>query len=154
MKYLVKVSDKTYEVDIGDLNSRPIIAFIEGEAIEVWLEVDSEIGPQGNSNILTNEKQIHQGKIPAIPQAVSQIGIEQQRSKNESRQEITAPIPGVIIAILVNEGDFVEYGQELCVLEAMKMKNTIRASKSGKITKVNIDVGKAVHHRALLFEVA
>jgi biotin carboxyl carrier protein len=45
-------------------------------------------------------------------------------------------------------------GQELCVLEAMKMKNTIRASRDGEISKVHITVGQHVKHHDILVEYA
>jgi len=50
----------------------------------------------------------------------------------------------------VSVGDQVVYGQELCVLEAMKMNNPIRASKPGVIQKVFVTVGQQVQHGAPL----
>ncbi len=67
---------------------------------------------------------------------------------------VRAPIPGVIISIAVQPGDTVEVGQELCVLEAMKMKNAIRAPRAGTIGKVLAAVGEHVQHHDLLIEFA
>ena len=69
---------------------------------------------------------------------------------NEST--VKAPIPGVIIDVKVSAGDTVEYGQELCVLEAMKMKNSIRSGKAGIISKVTISVGDQVSQNQTLME--
>lgn len=63
-----------------------------------------------------------------------------------------APIPGVIISIIVNEGDKVTFGQELCILEAMKMKNVIRAGRAGTIAKVLVKEGESVQHSQVLME--
>jgi len=52
-------------------------------------------------------------------------------------RDIIAPLPGVIAAILVEQGDEVSYGQELCTLEAMKMKNAIRANRAGCIESID-----------------
>ena len=65
-----------------------------------------------------------------------------------------APIPGVIVSIAVKPGDAVEVGQELCVLEAMKMKNAIRAPRAGTIGKILAAMGEHVQHHDLLIEYA
>ena len=71
---------------------------------------------------------------------------------NGNTKSVKAPLPGVIIDIMVSEVDPIAYGQELCVLEAMKMKNTIRANREGRIKKIHITVGDQVQHSALLME--
>lgn len=63
-----------------------------------------------------------------------------------------APIPGVIVEIAANVGDLVTYGQELCVLEAMKMKNSIRANRNGSIKKIFISTGDHVRQSQDLME--
>ncbi len=62
----------------------------------------------------------------------------------EGRQQVTAPMPGKIVRVLVAAGDAVEAGQGLLVVEAMKMQNEIRAPKSGKIERVFVSEGQAV----------
>ena len=54
---------------------------------------------------------------------------------------LLCPMPGVIVSILVNEGDEVQDGQALAVVEAMKMENTLRAEKKGIIAKINAAAG-------------
>jgi propionyl-CoA carboxylase alpha chain len=49
---------------------------------------------------------------------------------------LICPMPGKLIKVLVKEGDFVEDGQALCVVEAMKMENTLIAPKKCKIGKI------------------
>jgi biotin carboxyl carrier protein len=58
--------------------------------------------------------------------------------------EIKAPLPGVIIKVLVKPGDDIISGQVLCTLETMKMENAIRAEKDGKVNAVNISAGQSV----------
>ena len=57
---------------------------------------------------------------------------------------VTAPMPGDIQAISVKAGDRVSTGQELLVLEAMKMKNVIRSPQDGQVTSVEVLVGQSV----------
>ncbi|MFA4915587.1 MAG: biotin/lipoyl-containing protein [Syntrophales bacterium] len=52
--------------------------------------------------------------------------------------EVTSPMPGTILEILVNIGDQVKEDQELCILEAMKMENQIYAPSDGKVVEIRI----------------
>jgi biotin carboxyl carrier protein len=62
----------------------------------------------------------------------------------EGKQQVTAPMPGKVVRILVTAGDTVKANQGLAVVEAMKMQNEIRAPKSGTIERVFIREGQAV----------
>jgi propionyl-CoA carboxylase alpha chain len=52
----------------------------------------------------------------------------------------------------VRPGDEVGLGQDLCVLEAMKMKNPIRSPRAGRIASVNVNPGQTVKHHDVLVE--
>ena len=64
--------------------------------------------------------------------------------------QVRAPMPGSILTLLVYPGDTVAVGQQLCVLEAMKMKNTIRASRDGVIASVEVSEGQTVAYGDVL----
>ena len=66
---------------------------------------------------------------------------------------LTAPMPGKVLAVMCAEGDSVEAGQALMVLEAMKMENRICAAVSGKVSAICHDVGAQVDQGALLIEI-
>ena len=53
-------------------------------------------------------------------------------------------MPGDIVQILVKPGDHVCIGQELCVLEAMKMKNILRSSRDGVVESIEVTLGQSV----------
>ena len=59
-------------------------------------------------------------------------------------KNIIAPLPGVIVEILVKVGDSVEPGQAVAVLEAMKMENEIQAEYAGTVISVNVSEGNKV----------
>jgi len=67
--------------------------------------------------------------------------------------EILAPMPGTIFKVHVKEGDDVVEGQELLVLEAMKMENPIVSTAAGKVTKVDIKVDDKVATKQLLLAI-
>jgi biotin carboxyl carrier protein len=60
-------------------------------------------------------------------------------------RKLTAPMPGKIIRVLVREGDEVEGGGGVLVVEAMKMQNEIKSPKKGKIQKILVSEGAAVN---------
>jgi len=65
-------------------------------------------------------------------------------------ERIVSQMPGKVVRVLVAEGDEVEAGAGLVVVEAMKMENEIVAEKGGKVTKVAVAPGEAVEGGALL----
>jgi biotin carboxyl carrier protein len=67
---------------------------------------------------------------------------------------ITAPMPGLVVAIKVKPGDTVQAGQALLVMEAMKMENAITASYNGTVTKIYVREGDAIGEGDLLVDVA
>ena len=64
--------------------------------------------------------------------------------------QITAPIPGEIVEINVKIGDYVDTGQEVVILEAMKMKNKIRAAHPGFVAGVEVEKGDSVEYGQVL----
>ncbi len=66
---------------------------------------------------------------------------------------IKAPIPGQIKVVLVAEGDRVEAGQSLFILEAMKMENEIHAPKAGLVSQVAVKPGQDVARHEVLAEI-
>ncbi|MDD1749240.1 MAG: biotin/lipoyl-binding protein [Methanothrix sp.] len=147
MKISVKIDDQTFEVEVGDLSARPILATLEGETFEVWPEEPSTaqtptvpfVRPQVAATVTTSVKIAPTGPINA-PADLSKV--------------VTAPIPGTIISIMVKEGDHVIAGQEICSLEAMKMKNAIRANHPGTIARIMINPGDRVSQGQPLVEYA
>ncbi|MGB8523261.1 MAG: biotin/lipoyl-containing protein [Candidatus Acidiferrales bacterium] len=63
----------------------------------------------------------------------------------EGRQQVTAPMPGKIVLVLVKNGDTVDAGQGIVVVEAMKMQNEIRSPKSGTVERILVVAGQTVN---------
>jgi len=65
---------------------------------------------------------------------------------------VVSPMPGSVYSLSVKVGDLVHLGQEVCVIEAMKMQNALRAQRAGKIKVVNVSKGKNVSTDEILIE--
>jgi biotin carboxyl carrier protein len=67
--------------------------------------------------------------------------------------KIAAPMPGKVIAVLVQVGDRVEHGQPVVVVEAMKMETTLTADVDGEVARIGTAVGEKIDAGALLVEI-
>lgn len=133
MKYTVRIADKSYEVEIDDIQARPVIAHVDGERFEVH----PENGTQAKAS-----KEVQDVTLGDMPKpSVIQIG---------NTNELAAPLPGTIVEIFVKPGEQVEVGKIVLVIEAMKMKNSIRSTRAGKITEVLVSAGQTVAHKQTL----
>ena len=63
----------------------------------------------------------------------------------EGRQQITAPMPGEVVRLLVRPGDKVQAGQGILVVEAMKMQNEVRSPKTGTVERLQAEEGQPVN---------
>jgi biotin carboxyl carrier protein len=137
MKYIVKVADKSYEVEIEDIHARPVIARVDGQVFEVSPENGIKPAVQKDS-----------------PQFQPVESPKQVSSPNGMTSELTAPLPGTVIEIFVKTGEQIEAGQVILVIEAMKMKNSIRSTRAGKIAEVLVNAGETVAHKQALVKFA
>jgi glutaconyl-CoA/methylmalonyl-CoA decarboxylase subunit gamma len=89
---------------------------------------------------------------PPAPTAAARPAAPPPRAQVSSDKMVTAPMPGIILSILVKEGDAVNAGDALLVLEAMKMENEIHAPLSGTIRKIHVREGAEVRAGSELIE--
>ena len=73
-------------------------------------------------------------------------------SANQIINEIKAPMPGMILDVMAKEGQEGKEGDNLLVLEAMKMENTIMAPRDAVIKSINVEKGKTVSKNEVLIE--
>ena len=127
----VVVNGERFLVQVEDLHQRPVVAYVDGSRFEV----DIEEGTAGSGEV--DGRDLEGSARPPIPAGTS--------------CEVTAPMPGDIIQIHVKTGQVVKAGDPLCVLDAMKMKNTIHAPQDGEISEISISEGQSVEYGVLLF---
>jgi biotin carboxyl carrier protein len=124
-KFIVNVNGKQYEVEVEEITSGATSNIKQTPAVQV------EPKP---------EKSAPQPKVETAPKEV-----KKQVQVSQGAEVVTAPMPGTILNINVNEGDAVKEGQVLIILEAMKMENEILAPKDGKVVSIPVTKGSSVN---------
>ena len=121
----VKVGERWYTVEIKDFSSTPLEVSVDGET--VYVEIESQRSsdlPSANSPRLRQPRQSQAPEPVAAPGASENI--------------LLSPMPGRVVAIKVSPGDSVSAGQEVCVVEAMKMEQSIRVHRDATIKAVRV----------------
>jgi len=146
MKYSIKIGERIYQAEIVDLDARPVVVVVDGQVIEVWPEMDaSQTAGSMAGSLAANSP----GKAQGMEGSPSRSAIPVSRALEKN---LRAPIPGVILAVNVAIGDQVRPGQELFVIEAMKMRNVIRSNRAGIVDVLHVIPGQTVNHNDVLVE--
>ncbi len=165
MKLEIHLAGKTRQVEVTRTEGR-LACVIDGQPIEADAV---EIAP-GIFSILLNGRSyevrvdvragglhIHTGhrEYPVtVIDPRSWRGKHGHALEGEGRQQIVAPMPGKVVRLLVKQGDAVEAGRGLLVVEAMKMQNEVRAPKSGTVERLLVAEGQPVNAGQVLAVVA
>ena len=130
-EYKYTINGNKYEVAIGDIVDNIATLTVNGEEFKVEMEREAE--PEKKKPVVR----------PAAAVAESAAASEGSAAVNKANA-LKAPLPGVITDILVEEGQEVNAGDNVIVLEAMKMANNLQAEKAGKVTAICVKVGQSV----------
>ncbi|PAV70230.1 hypothetical protein WR25_18572 [Diploscapter pachys] len=146
-KARVYVDGKKIRVN-GDLNLAHPVLQLEADKHKVVTQVVSK--GAGEITVLYKGTPF---KVRVLPeQAVNFLQYMKPKAKLDLSSVVLAPMPGAIKNVNVKEGDMVSEGQELVIIEAMKMQNSLHAGKTGKVKKVNVKVGSTVDEGEVLVE--
>lgn len=126
------------EMDLSDLGAPAAPAPVPGEP-EVLLR-DFEVEVEGKRFSVRVRERLDSMVMPSKPKPPKKAGAV----AGGSGETLIAPMQGTIVKVLVSEGDQVEAGDTICVLEAMKMENSILAHEAGVVAKLNVSAGQAV----------
>ena len=121
----VKVGERWYTVEVEDVSGSPVKATVEGKTF--YIEVEG----------LSRPRPVSRSAPPPSPPQVEQPQVRQP-APVLSEKVIRSPMAGKVLAVNVRQGDTVSSGQEVCVLEAMKMEQSILAPADGVVKQVYI----------------
>jgi biotin carboxyl carrier protein len=164
MRYITTVENKEYLVDV--LDDKHIS--VNGKVYEV--DFESVVGQPVYSLIVDGRS--HEGYVRPGDDAwqvllrgrlfpVSVVDEREKRLRTAAgggvaetgEFHLKAPMPGLVVAIPVEEGQVIEKGQVLLVLESMKMQNELKAPRDGVIHRIKVKAGESVEQKQSLLSV-
>lgn len=131
-RFAVRVGEQDYEVKLAGAEDLARASITP----QVGLPAAAAAGPSA-SPVPTNAAPSPAPRAAPPARAVAAGG---------GADTLKAPMPGVILDVYVKPGAVVERGQELAVLEAMKMQNAIRSPRAGRVAQVFVAAGQSVAH--------
>jgi biotin carboxyl carrier protein len=142
------IDDQPSEMNVLSLSERKFQLIHNQKTFQVEL-VHYE--PENKSYLLKlNGKKINVKVKDRMDVLLEKLGIDV--SASAKMKDLKAPMPGLILEIKVKEGQAIKEGDQLIVLEAMKMENVIKSSGEGIIKKVLVKKGESVEKNHVLIE--
>ena len=153
-KYQYKVKGVDYEVEIAEVEGN--IAKVNVNGIPFEVELQKPINAAKHPTMSTPKVQLAQpASAPAAPKAAPAAAAPApQPAAAGAGTAVKAPLPGTVTEIKVQEGQQVNVGDTVLVLEAMKMQNNIEAEAAGTVTSILVKQGEAVMEGAVLLTIA
>ncbi len=133
--YRFKINGNEYNVAINSVDGTNASVTVNGTDYQVELE---------NAPAAPVQTAPTAAPVAAPAQAAPAAPAAPKPAASSAGKAVTSPLPGVIIAVKVNVGDSVKAGQEVAVLEAMKMENSIEATQAGTVTAIHVAKGDSV----------
>lgn len=130
-QYRFKINGNEYNVAINSIDGYNASVTVNGKDYMVELEDSASVQT-------FSAPQVH-----AVPVVTTQSPASPAPAAG-SGKAVTSPLPGVIISVNVKVGDPIKAGQEVAVLEAMKMENSIEATHDGTVTAVHVSKGDSI----------
>ncbi|GGZ96223.1 acetyl-CoA carboxylase biotin carboxylase subunit [Novosphingobium arvoryzae] len=159
--WTVTIGDQSFEVALDEdvtVNGEVIdlaLEYTPGDRL-VQAEVDDtvygvKVEPTRSGLRMTTRGAIHNVQI--LPSRIAHLTRHMiEKVPPDLSKFLICPMPGLLVALHVAEGDKVEAGQPLAVVEAMKMENILRAEKSATVKKVNAKAGDSLAVDAIILE--
>ena len=148
-RYTLQIRGREFVVDVQEQSADRFEVVVGEERYEVALSGDEDL-PEATITPgfapARSAPAASSSPGPATPVARKPAPAAPDPAKGGGAGALNAPMPGVILEVSVATGDAVERGQAIAVLEAMKMKNSIKSPRAGTIAEVCVAVGQAVGH--------
>ena len=141
-EYKLKINGNEYVVNVASVEDT--IAEVEVNGIPFTVEIESPVKKQSAPKINRSTASPNIQSTVSKPTASVSPAAAQAAASSGSETAVSSPLPGVILEVVVKEGDQVKRGQKLMVLEAMKMENVIEASADGVVKSIKVNKGDSV----------
>ncbi|MBI3063412.1 MAG: acetyl-CoA carboxylase biotin carboxyl carrier protein subunit [Deltaproteobacteria bacterium] len=163
MAFIAKLGEQSYRVEIEETGKSVYRVSVDGNEFVVdgkktgrtnyslivdnrsfEIEVDNA---EDEYRVLVDGRSYH---VHLVDERRVRVGDGQSDSQIQGRQRVSVPMPGKVIAVLVAEGDVVEKGHGLVIVEAMKMENEVRSPIAATVKEIRVKAGETVEGGAVL----
>jgi biotin carboxyl carrier protein len=140
----IRIGERLLQVDFESVSGQPVYSLIlDGKSYESFVyqgEEDWQVLLRGRLYPVTvedeREKRLHAAGSGGVAEGGEFL--------------LRAPMPGLVVSIQVNEGQEVEKGHVLAILESMKMQNELKAPRAGKVERIRVKAGESVEQKQTL----
>jgi biotin carboxyl carrier protein len=147
--HVLRIAGRDYKAEVKELTPERAVVVVDGKEYAV------DLVRLGRRTATADRLRATAAPVaPAAPSAAAPAPVPRTAAPQRGEGGIMAPMPGLIVALKVKEGDAVQAGQALLVMEAMKMENAITASYHGTVTKIYVREGDSISEGDLLVDVA
>ncbi|MBM3131144.1 MAG: acetyl-CoA carboxylase biotin carboxyl carrier protein subunit [Chloroflexi bacterium] len=163
-RYKIQVKNKQYTLDVDEIDANNFRVILGDQTFDVNLSSAEDIAaaaitpaivPGGARDEVAIERPASSYQPPAIEtmertRNIPSPALPPAPQLNGARADLIAPMPGTILSVEVKPGDAVTRGQKLLTLEAMKMKNAIKAPYDAVVAQVLAQPGQTVRYGDVL----
>jgi biotin carboxyl carrier protein len=156
-EYVMSVGGKEFHAGIKEITAEYALVQVDGQEYKVLLK---QLG-SGQSVFSSLARPVSQPPAAAAaaaparePSAVVTPPLPSAGGSQEGSGTVTAPLPGLVLDVWVREGDPVKAGQNLLVMEAMKMENQVQSPFDGTVKKVFVQKGANISEGDKLIEIS
>jgi biotin carboxyl carrier protein len=158
-RYTVSVDGTAYTIDVEETAADRFEVTVEGRTFEAALELDEDLPGAAISPVMAAPDE---GRVPVplpaasgpriavSPPSGTRAGLPPRTTPGTpglhagGSDVLAAPMPGVVLEVVVATGATLKRGDPILVLEAMKMRNTIRAPRAAVVVSVEVEAGQPV----------
>lgn len=148
----VIIQGKKYHVEIPDPGATPLQVVVDGQPFDVEVSGTESTVHAAAPRPEAPRPAPEPPKLPPLPNV--KVARPAAPIGTNGGHDIVAPMPGTILSVDVKVGEAIESGHVVAVLEAMKMKNPIRASFDGTVSEIAVTPGQAVAYGDVLIRLA
>ena len=149
-QYKYKVNGAQYDVTINEIQGQLAKVVVNGIPFDVEMQ-NSQLSEDNLPDVTTTAAP---SAVPAAPVAAAPAATEAAPSGAGEGTPVKAPLPGVVTKINVSVGQQVKKGENVLVIEAMKMENNITAEADGTVSGIAVKAGDSVLEGAVLLTIA
>ncbi len=140
----IRIGDRLLEVDFESVSGQPVFSLIvNGRSYESFVypgEEDWQVLLRGRQYQVKVEDEREKRLRAAAGGGVAETG----------EYHLKAPMPGLVVSIPVSEGQAVQKGQVLVILESMKMQNELKSPRAGTVGRLRVKAGESVEQKQTL----